>query len=113
MFDPETVRRNVPQVYLLRVVRRRSRLHLLVRRHLEAGGHREHGRLLHQRIDLGIVMAGTRESDALRKSRLLAAGDCVGGCRTDWAFFACSEHVRDVVLIRGFMELNTNHHIQD
>lgn len=99
MLDPEAVRRNVPQVDLLRVVRRRARLHRLVRRHLETGRHREHGRLLHQRIDLGVVMARPGKGDTLGQPRLGPAGDCVGGGGPDGALLACSEHVRDVVLV--------------
>lgn len=92
--------------YLLRVVRGRARFHRFVRRHPEAGGHREHRRFLHQRIDFGIVMTGPRESDALWKSRFRSARDCVSRSRSDRAFFAWTEHVWDMILIRG---LNYGH----
>lgn len=98
------------------MVRRRPRLHGLIRRDLEARGHREHRRLLHQRIDLGIVVAGPGKGDTLGQPGLGPAGDCVGGGGPDGAFLACSEHVRNVVLIRGlrcykfcFRDMQTTH----
>lgn len=107
MLDPEAVRRNVPQVDLLRVVRRRARLHLLVGRPTEAGGHREHRCLLHQRIDLGVVMTGPGKCDTLGQPRLGPAGDCVGRSGPDGTLLACSEHVRNVVLVRSLKLLTS------
>lgn len=107
MLDPEAVRRNVAQVDLLRMVRRRARLHRLVRRHLEARGHREHRRLLHQRIDLGVVVTGPGKGDTLGQPRFGPTGDCVGGGGPDGAFLACSEHVRNVVLVRSLRLLTS------